>query len=923
MRILRTVPLALALLTLVACGNEDRAGADTSCTSQDDCQGSDVCVDGACTDPGDIVGDECLIDADCPEGQICDLLAFVCVPQADRDGDGIRDDADNCPDVANPDQADADGDGTGDACETITPGNCDDSSACGITEVCDAGTCGRVDCQGDADCPDDALCIGTICRFAPPCGFDDACSDVLGVCAGDGQCLPGCDTNNECGGTRSTGCIDGFCLLACGSDDDCRGGDLCLDGFCAAPECTGTGTADCPDGFRCDGRGRCEPFDGCADDGDCRGGQICVDGACEDAGECASDLQCDRGEICDRGICVPTSECGSDGDCADDEDCVGGLCVPGLCRGNDDCADDELCDGGTCVPQVDDGIARVVILTRPATVVDGDRLFFTAIALDAAGQVVATDRFDWATSNPAVGAFDGNIFTASGTAGSTQVTATPAGLGAPVSDPVTVRNVTAAPNERGVFVVDRTTGAPVAGATVIDARGGIIGTTDDEGRADLPADIDTFTVALDGWDLLTLTGVTEGSPVAPIRPAQGRADAGGFTCEMDWSRILSGGDASIGLAGAAIAGNLVDLDLQALLGDSFSTSISIPGLGGQDLPLPGGLVLTVDFFGIGDIKGTYFARAPEGITFAWGLGGTADVFELVGLFTGGGGGDIASILGAILPLFESFQHDVTPIDIEALPLVPDSDDIDADGDRDELVADYDSFPAIGLRPEETLDYRAGISFPELPVFDGEPSEVAIVVGGILVDGVGFVPTGISAGTATGGGTPDDIVLRMAAAHSGLSSGDFAVVIIGFGSQGAGVGAGGLTLPSSIATRIFVEPRLPTDIDFASAPFPALATDIAWDADVRAVTASAVGGDAYRITLVGDSVSWEVWSGNGDVEITLPTVPDDIGAPGDDALLRIDTLDFNGDAWLDIATLGGTTLLDLDEVAIGFGRFEAR
>lgn len=38
-------------------------------------------------------------------------------PPADRDGDGVPDVTDNCPDVSNPDQLDSDGDGTGDACE--------------------------------------------------------------------------------------------------------------------------------------------------------------------------------------------------------------------------------------------------------------------------------------------------------------------------------------------------------------------------------------------------------------------------------------------------------------------------------------------------------------------------------------------------------------------------------------------------------------------------------------------------------------------------------------------------------------------------------------------------------------------------------------------------------------------------------------
>ena len=48
-------------------------------------------------------------------------VTLVAVPETpgapDADGDGIADDADNCPTVANPDQLDSDGDGVGDACD--------------------------------------------------------------------------------------------------------------------------------------------------------------------------------------------------------------------------------------------------------------------------------------------------------------------------------------------------------------------------------------------------------------------------------------------------------------------------------------------------------------------------------------------------------------------------------------------------------------------------------------------------------------------------------------------------------------------------------------------------------------------------------------------------------------------------------------
>ncbi|MEZ6020973.1 MAG: kelch repeat-containing protein [Planctomycetota bacterium] len=47
----------------------------------------------------------------------CDGDGIYDATEPDTDGDGIIDDCDNCPSVANPDQADGDGDGAGDACD--------------------------------------------------------------------------------------------------------------------------------------------------------------------------------------------------------------------------------------------------------------------------------------------------------------------------------------------------------------------------------------------------------------------------------------------------------------------------------------------------------------------------------------------------------------------------------------------------------------------------------------------------------------------------------------------------------------------------------------------------------------------------------------------------------------------------------------
>ena len=72
----------------------------------------------------------------------------------DADGDKINDADDNCPSVANPDQADADGDCTGDACECMTAADCDDGKFCNGAETCTDGVCaaGMPACAADQAC---------------------------------------------------------------------------------------------------------------------------------------------------------------------------------------------------------------------------------------------------------------------------------------------------------------------------------------------------------------------------------------------------------------------------------------------------------------------------------------------------------------------------------------------------------------------------------------------------------------------------------------------------------------------------------------------------------------------------------------------------------------------------------------------------
>ena len=81
-----------------------------------------------------------------PDGMVDDQGPTVMfAPGSDDDGDGTRDQDDNCPDVPNPDQLDTDDDGIGDACDE----DCEEPD--------DPAPCVRGDCPDEGDDPRDPV----------------------------------------------------------------------------------------------------------------------------------------------------------------------------------------------------------------------------------------------------------------------------------------------------------------------------------------------------------------------------------------------------------------------------------------------------------------------------------------------------------------------------------------------------------------------------------------------------------------------------------------------------------------------------------------------------------------------------------------------------------------------------------------------
>ena len=91
----------------------------------------------------------------------------------DTDGDGILDNIDNCPTIANSNQLDTDGDGMGDACDTCTDADADGYGRSGFDISGCAGSTTRTDCD------DTNASINAGASEIPNNGIDDNCNGLV------------------------------------------------------------------------------------------------------------------------------------------------------------------------------------------------------------------------------------------------------------------------------------------------------------------------------------------------------------------------------------------------------------------------------------------------------------------------------------------------------------------------------------------------------------------------------------------------------------------------------------------------------------------------------------------------------------------------------------------------------------------------
>ncbi len=126
------------------------------CIDDYECYAWEMCPFGICEEV------ECKQNVNCPSNKVCKNNECVF---GDKDSDGILDNVDNCPAIANPTQENTDSDKIGDACDnckTVSNPNQEDIDRDGKGDVCDPQTCGNNIRELAEEC-DGTVPAGTSC----------------------------------------------------------------------------------------------------------------------------------------------------------------------------------------------------------------------------------------------------------------------------------------------------------------------------------------------------------------------------------------------------------------------------------------------------------------------------------------------------------------------------------------------------------------------------------------------------------------------------------------------------------------------------------------------------------------------------------------------------------------------------------------
>ncbi|MBK7863356.1 MAG: hypothetical protein IPJ65_33100 [Archangiaceae bacterium] len=514
--------------------------------------------------------------------------------------------------------------------------------------------------------------------------------------------------------------------------------------------------------------------------------------------------------------------------------CDDGACVGSVCGSDSDCGT-QVCRNGQCVDApAATTVTRCSVLPDYAVLKAGTTQKFSVEAFDTAGNpVVLNAGVTWAA-----GAVGGSV---AGTGNSVVYTAPSAAAAEGVGPTATIGTVscsakivsldgTVAASEIAVVVTDELTGRGISGATVLasDTAGAAIGATamtNASGYAKLTGVTGTevnVSVFSTSYNYLTIANydVAGGSRFLSAVLRRHQTDKYGGQ-KGTFNNVPSSSNVHAGLAGMSIAGSVVDLSFQQLLGNTIPTRVKIGNAIDQmNVPLPAGVYLG---FSSENIKTDISAQGLAGVCAddaktragtcgtrtGWALSGDVPIGDLpIDAFAGGVSMiDYASVLSRIIPIFKKFNSSVIR-DVEfSLKDTPRTNGVPDFSSTAEFTAKNHEF---SVKADGTGAVPLAFNFvnriPDLPKFRNNYVDGLVMLGGANVPGRGVVPLGLGVAVNDNGdakidksmdlSAPGLVQLRMAPTHHGIEGTEYGVLALGlpfkaFTDVSAGISISGL------------------------------------------------------------------------------------------------------------------------------------
>jgi len=288
-------------------------------------------------------------------------------------------------------------------------------------------------------------------------------------------------------------------------------------------------------------------------------------------------------------------------------------------------------------------------------------------------------------------------------------------------------------------------------------------------------------------------------------------------------------------------------------------------IGSLPLGLPAAVTMEATLPVVGNqvIREEAYAAMPGGIRFITALESRRETDTLFGLLFGGGGQGLALQIAT-----EADGADllIEPIgDVTALPLVPDSDDLDGAGELGELRPDWAALPTLEVVPTQRPKGRVGIAVPAAPA--GALGEI-FLVGGYDAPVGGFVVAGMA--TSTG---ETSTQLRVAGAPLGLTSAR-RVVVAEARFNDPGLESRAFARDESFAAAVDLGA-------FLAPPSGAfLLADLPQPGGSLLVLPGAGTATTYEVEVLGQGMTWRLYvpaNASGGRSVALPAVVGPTGA----------------------------------------------